>query len=241
MVRIGFLFSRTGHLAYLSHLDMLRLFIRALRRADLNLAFSQGFNPHPRLTLALPLPLGVTASNEPGEVYFDGVVTSETFKSEIEKQLPEGLQIIKAVPIEPDAPALAALVEAAMYRAELRSFSDLSLENRDPGKLIQNSLEMLLQKEEILASRTGKKKKISYLNVRPYIIEAESELTPGGLAVLKLLLKAGSRGGVSPVFLLDQLALESGFPSLRAVCWNLHRESIYYQDGDTLQPLSERM
>ncbi len=241
MYRIKFLFSRSRSLAYISHLDTLRLFIRALRRTDLPLAFSQGFNPHPRLTLALPLPLGVTASNEPGEVYFEAEVSPEQFISELLYQMPEGLQVIKAIEAEPDSPALAALVEAAMYRAELRSFEKNESLNDNLGDITEKSLEKLMQKNEIVFTKSAKKKKDSHINVRPYIIEAKRDTQTGGLVVLKLLLKAGSRGGISPVFFLEQLALESGDESLNAACWNLHRECLYYKKGDILKPLSERM
>lgn len=155
--------------------------------------------------------------------------------------MPEGLQVTKATKAEPDAPALAALVEAAMYRAELRAVEiDQSL-NDNLDKTIEKSLEKLMQKKEIIFKKTGKKKKISQINVRPYIIEAKLEKQTGGSLVMRLLLKAGSRGGISPVFFLEQLALESVDEPLNAACWNLHRECLYYQKGDILQPLSERV
>ncbi|MGM0653222.1 MAG: TIGR03936 family radical SAM-associated protein, partial [Bacillota bacterium] len=76
MERLSFSFARKIELAYISHLDMMRLLLRALHRSGLPLAYSQGYNPHPRLTLALPLPLGVTASEEFGEVFFTEPVGS---------------------------------------------------------------------------------------------------------------------------------------------------------------------
>ncbi|HED24896.1 MAG TPA: DUF2344 domain-containing protein, partial [Firmicutes bacterium] len=79
MNRIWFSFARRERLRYISHLDMLRLFIRALRRGRLPLVYSKGFNPHPRFSLALPLPLGTTADDELGEVFLTAAVGTETF------------------------------------------------------------------------------------------------------------------------------------------------------------------
>jgi radical SAM-linked protein len=239
MSRIGFTFSRGRSLAYLSHLDMMRLFTRALRRSELPLAYSEGFNPHPRLNLALPLPLGVTASKEPGEVSFTGKVTPAIFLKSLGEQLPEGLQLDGAKELEQDVPSLAALVNAALYRAELKSADRCEGEN----VALEDALKNLLDKTEILAPRSAKKKSkaVKYINVRPFIIEAELENLTGGPAVLKLLLQAGSQGGISPVFLLEQLALEIGSDAYRANCWVLHRECLYITNGGVLQPLSEGM
>jgi len=237
MSRISFTFSRSRSLAYLSHLDLMRLFTRALRRSELPLAYSEGFNPHPRLNLALPLPLGVTASNEPGEVSFNENVPPARLLKLLGEQLPEGLQLIKAKELDQGAPSLAALVGAALYRAELKSAEGCESEK------LQNALKKLLDKEEILAPRAAKKKSkiIKYTNVRPFIIEAELGSLTGGPAVLKLLLNAGSQGGISPVFLLEQIALETSCEAYRASCWNLHRECLYITSGGVLQPLSEGM
>ena len=64
MQRLRVTFSRGEELKYLSHLDVMRLWERALRRADLPLAYSQGFSPHAKISIAAPLPLGVTGERE---------------------------------------------------------------------------------------------------------------------------------------------------------------------------------
>jgi radical SAM-linked protein len=62
MQRLRITFARGKELKYISHLDLMRLWQRALRRADIPLAYSQGFSPHPRLSIAAPLAIGVTSS-----------------------------------------------------------------------------------------------------------------------------------------------------------------------------------
>ena len=64
MHRLRLKFSRGEKLKYLSHLDLMRLWERALRRAGLPAAYSEGFSPHPRISLASPLAVGVTSRAE---------------------------------------------------------------------------------------------------------------------------------------------------------------------------------
>ncbi len=241
MSRIRFTFSRPENLAYLSHLDLMRMFVRALRRSGLPLAYSKGFNPHPRFALALPLPLGVTAANEPGEVYFTESLTPDQFLKVLADHLPEGLKINRAVEANPEAPALAAQVQAADYSAVYRMPDSGKADLQMNDQLIAETLQLLLARDEIIHSRVNKKKKLVHTNVRPYIMKAEVEREAGGHAAVRFLLKAGSEGGVSPHFLLGQLALLSKKDSLKAECWDIHRNGLFYYDGDILKPLSEGM
>ena len=78
---------------YISHLDLMRLFMRALRRADLPLKITQGFNPHPKLSIKRALKLGVESDNEEATVVLNDLVEPEEFKERLQKQLPEGIQI----------------------------------------------------------------------------------------------------------------------------------------------------
>lgn len=117
MTRIRFRFARGKELCYLSHLDMLRLFQRAMRRAALPLAFTQGFSPRPRFSLAAPLPVGATAAKEYGEVDLAEPLEPVSFLRRLGEQLPAGLALTGAVTVPPGAPSLAAEVNAALYHA----------------------------------------------------------------------------------------------------------------------------
>jgi radical SAM-linked protein len=237
MTRIQFCFERKLQLAYISHLDMLRLFLRALRRSGLPLAYSQGFNPRPRLTLALPLPLGVTAGEEYAEIFLGEEVTSKKFIELLRPQLPEGLEIRTAFAAGQDAPSPASLVSAALYLARLER-----IPGKSPGPdLLQAALENILAKEEILISKKTKKNKITSTNIRPFILEARLETAEEDSLTLSLLLKAGSQGGVSPAVVLEQIGAEAGPGTLPASGWALHRERLFFNHNGILKPLSEGM
>ena len=78
---------------YISHLDLMRLLMRALRRADLPVKITQGFNPHPKLSIKWALKLGVESDNEEAIVVLKELIKPEEFKERLQKQLPEGIQI----------------------------------------------------------------------------------------------------------------------------------------------------
>jgi radical SAM-linked protein len=93
MYKVNFVFSKTGLMRYISHLDLMRLFVRAMRRAELPLKLSQGFNPHPKLSLKRALKLGVESQEEGAVILLNFPVTPDNFKDRLQKQLPEGIEI----------------------------------------------------------------------------------------------------------------------------------------------------
>ena len=237
MSRIRFSFARKIELAYISHLDQVRLFLRALSRSRLPVAYSQGFNPHPRLILALPLPLGITAGEEYAEIFFSEEILPEQFLSALKVQMPAAIELTGAVVADPGTPSLASLVGAAFYRAALRADHAGIVDQ----KALHAALNRLLARDEILMQRKSKKNKITYTNVRPFILEAALETDQAGLFTINMLLQAGSQGGVSPAFLLEQLESETGSSVFHAYEWRLHRERLYIFKEGILQPFSEGM
>lgn len=93
MYRVNFSFSKKGLMRYISHLDLMRLFARAMRRADLPLKLSEGFSPHPKLSLKRALKLGLESENEEASIILKFPVTPEDFKNRLQKQLPEGIKL----------------------------------------------------------------------------------------------------------------------------------------------------
>lgn len=78
---------------YISHLDLMRLFTRALRRADMPLKYSEGFSPHAKLSIKRALKLGLESEDEEASVLLREPVSPRDFKDKFQEQLPEGIQI----------------------------------------------------------------------------------------------------------------------------------------------------
>jgi radical SAM-linked protein len=91
--KVNFVFSKKGLMRYISHLDLMRLFARALRRAELPLKMSEGFSPHPKLSLKRALKLGVESENEEASIILRFPVEPAEFKERLQKKLPEGISL----------------------------------------------------------------------------------------------------------------------------------------------------
>jgi len=96
MFKISFFFTKTGQMKYISHLDLMRLFTRAMRRAELPLKNTEGFSPHPKFSIKRALKLGLESENEEASVVLKELITPENFKERLQKQLPEGIIIKNA-------------------------------------------------------------------------------------------------------------------------------------------------
>jgi radical SAM-linked protein len=116
MQRLRVKFNRGEELKFISHLDIMRLWERALRRAGVPLAYSQGFSPHPQISLAAPLSVGMTGESELMDVFCTRAVTPHWFKGAVNHQLPAGISITDAQQVAPTLPSLQASVRFADYR-----------------------------------------------------------------------------------------------------------------------------
>jgi radical SAM-linked protein len=198
MQRLRVTFSRGEELKYLSHLDMMRLWERALRRAGISIAYSQGFSPHPKISMAAPLPLGVTSEGELVDLFIQHRISPYALPKTLGNQLPKGISILSVSQVPPDAPALQAQLRRAEYRVELQT--DKTADE------IKNAIDSLLAKTELPWQHKRDEEIRSYdlrkLVERVWLIEVR-----GTICVLGMCLRAdGSASGRA-----EQVALALGF------------------------------
>ncbi|MCU0652592.1 MAG: TIGR03936 family radical SAM-associated protein [Candidatus Omnitrophica bacterium] len=93
MQKFTFTFSKTGAMKYISHLDLMRLFMRAFRRAGLPVKITEGFNPHPKLSIKRALKLGVESICEEATIILRDYTEPSLFKEGLARQLPPGIEI----------------------------------------------------------------------------------------------------------------------------------------------------
>ena len=121
MQRLRLRFSRGEELKYISHLDLMRVWERALRRAGIPMAYSEGFSPHPRISLAAPLPIGVTSEAELMDVVVRKMVSPLFFVQNTKSQLPRGMAVIEVMQVPLTAPSLQSQAQFIEYRVSDRS------------------------------------------------------------------------------------------------------------------------
>lgn len=94
--KIGFIFSKRSLMKYISHLDLMRLFTRSMRRAELPLKMTEGFSPRVKLSFKRALKLGIESDNEEASVVLTEFVAPDEFSRRLQEQLPEGIFIQNA-------------------------------------------------------------------------------------------------------------------------------------------------
>ncbi|MFC2059754.1 TIGR03936 family radical SAM-associated protein [Chloroflexota bacterium] len=106
---------------FISHLDIMRLWQRAINRAGIPLAYSEGFSPHPRVSLAVPLALGITSEAELMDVLLNKWVSPHWFIATISHQLPPGIEILQVYQTALSLPSLQSQVRYTEYRVEVET------------------------------------------------------------------------------------------------------------------------
>jgi radical SAM-linked protein len=121
MQRLRITFCRGDEVKYISHLDVMRLWERVLRRAGIAVSYSQGYSPHPKISIAAPLPIGVTSDGELMDITMRRRVSPYHFSKVVAEQLPQGISLSRAEQIAPGLPSLQSQVRQAEYHVELET------------------------------------------------------------------------------------------------------------------------
>jgi len=119
--RIRLRFAKDGAMRYLSHLELLTVFTRAVSRGNVPILFSQGFHPHPRFSFATATSVGVESVAEYMDMFVSDGLPAEEIQKRLNGALPEGLRILEAARIDLKSPSLSTLIERTRYRI---TFSD---------------------------------------------------------------------------------------------------------------------
>jgi radical SAM-linked protein len=201
-MRLRITFSKEGWLIYSSHLDLMRVWERALRRAGAPLAYSGGFNPRPKLQLARALPLGHVGEAELIDVWLEEPVSLDQCAKSLVPVLPEGLKIKQVQEVESSAPAMQTQVVATEYR--------VIVESDHSPKAVQARIEDALKEEELPHERRGKR-----YNLRPLIENLQLENAIDGKVVLAMRLSAGPGATGRPEAVLDVLGMGGAFARYR--------------------------
>ncbi len=141
MQRLRIRFSRGEEIKYISHLDLIRLWQRALNRAGIALSYSAGFNPHPRISLALALAMGVTSEVELMDIMLDKFMTPHAFTATVSQQLPRGITISGVFNTPLTIPSLQSQVRQVEY--------NVSVATENSKDEIESSINSLLDKETL--------------------------------------------------------------------------------------------
>ena len=158
-MRIRISYQKMLSLRFTSALDMQRIWERSIRRAGYKITYSQGYHPQPKIQLGLPLPLGFISEDEKVDIWLENDIDKELTKTNLELNIPEGLEINQIEKIDPSSKPLVTLIKISEYAVR---FWD------DNNKLnLNHSISDLLQEKEIIRTKRNNKP----YDLRPLILD----------------------------------------------------------------------
>ncbi|MFZ0543910.1 MAG: TIGR03936 family radical SAM-associated protein [Candidatus Promineifilaceae bacterium] len=208
--RLRFIFTKTGPTRYISHLDVARALERALNRAKIPLAYTQGYNKRPRMQLAAALPLGFTSDCEIADIWLMEAMEPDVAQVQMMTKMAPGITILNVEEIPLSDPATQTLTAEARYEAVL-------LDPYDKADL-QTRIDAFLAADSLERERRGKE-----YDLRPLVLGLTLyETEDGALRIdMHLYLLPGKTG--RPDEVLDALGLDP-------LAARIHRTAIILAD-----------
>lgn len=179
-------FTKLGDMKYISHLDVQRLFQRVFRRAAVRLSYSQGFNPHPKMSYGNALALGVESYGEYVDIEIEDDISPELLVEKINNQLPEGMDFIKCVEIQTGVKSLAGNIEYGNY--------DFVIENVDnfTKSEISDKIDKILSLDMLNVTKKNKKGKLVEMDIIPMIKSLEVKSVEDDKITINSIISTGS-------------------------------------------------
>lgn len=215
MQRLRLTYTRGEQVKYITHLDIMRYWERAFRRAHLPLALSQGFHPHPRISLAAPLPVGVTSAAELMDVYLDEQLRPEQVRERLGAQMTPGFEVLAGETVPEEWPSLQSQVRFSEYL--------VTQETDLPREDVERAIRLLLAKDTLPweLQRDGETKQY---DLRPQIDDLWVSSTAAGEVVLSMRLQTDSNGSGRPEQVTRALGFEEAPAAIHRTRLVLERE-----------------
>lgn len=202
-------YSRQEEVKYISHLDFIRFIHRAVRRAELPMEFSKGFNPHPIMTVAMPLSVGVTSCCEYMKIAFAGDFSEDCILNTLNGVMPAGFKIL-AVKKDDAGQYDFKKLDRAEYIVKIETGNKADIE-----KFLENKKLIVMKK-----SKSGEKE----ADIRPYIYSMEELPSDEGMMTLRMCLAAGNNYNLKPETVID--AMKKYIVGFSTGFFLIHREKI---------------
>ena len=216
MSKLRLLFIKEAQASYISHLDLLRTFQRAFPRTELDIKHSQGYHPHPIISIVLPLPVGQSSDCE----LLDFEVTQDTDGSGIAEKLntgmPSGLRVLDCYP------ATRPVRDLAFLRADVT----LEYDNGVPADAAE-AITALLRRSELVIQKRTKHKDLADVDIAPMIKEVS--FTAGEGVVTGTVTVQAQNPGLNPQLL--EKAIARYLPELAPDFTRIRRRELLDADG----------
>lgn len=206
-------FKKYGSIRFIGHLDVMRFFQKAIRRAGIDVAYSQGFSPHQIMAFAAPLGVGLTSNGEYMDIEVHSIVSCKDVQERLNQVSVPGIEVTSVKILPENAENAMASVAAAAYTVRFR-------DEKRPKTDIAAILPQFLAKDQILITKETKKGSREVdLKQGIYQITCEN-------GVLKMLVDASSGGNIKPIQVIEAILKEAG-EVLQENALLITREDVY--------------
>ncbi len=203
LVRVKY--CKDGPIKYISHLNLAQVFTRALRRADIPVVISGGFNPRFRISFGPPLPLGISSTSEYLDIRLKKEVKVEELIERLNLILPQGLKMLQAKIIPSSADSLVKIIDRASYSITLKikekqidsAVNNQENELKELEQEIDKNNKRFLNLDEIIVEKQSKNG-IKMVDIRPSILDISVKKFKKQILELGLELKIGQQGNLNP-------------------------------------------
>lgn len=224
-MNIRFQFKRGEKLKFISHLEIMRVFERAFKRASIQVTHSQGFNPRPNIVFALPMPVGLSSDGEFADVELEKTYELSDFIEKINSHLPEGIKVVDAKEKTTKTKVMG-IVNAARYRIDFEA-----PKNTEINEIISN----VLTKKKIIVLKKTKRGENEF-DIRPLVYELSGDFAEG-TGFFNVLLGAGQNDNVRPELFIEGV---QGCIDIPIEMLKMHRIMLYSSSGNLWLPLLDK-
>ena len=224
-------YKKEDEMIFISHLDLQRLLQRAFRRAKINLSYSEGFNPHPKMSYGNALALGVESQGEYVDIEIEDDIEVDEFLERINNQLPEGIKFIKGQEIDPKTPSLSSVIVYGEYIFNIDLDTPLSKE------FVKSRVLNFVKSEEIIVTKTNKKGRKVEVDIRPLIKNFDLVSLDDKKVTYESTIATGSKANLNINILIPQILNMLDLEIDPREVSVLRRDLYAMEDGQLVTPL----
>lgn len=224
-------FKKEGDMIYISHLDLQRTLQRAFRRAEIQLSYSQGFNPHPKMSYGNALALGTESQGEYVDIEIEDDITVDEFLEKIRKELPAGIEFVKAKEIDKTEKSLSSIIEWGEY------LFTIPLERRLSKEFVKGKVIEFMSRKEIIITKRNKKGKLVESDIRPMIKSFDLLDIEESSMTFNAVIATGSIQNLNTNIFIPQILDLFGLEMDPLDVDILRRDLYFVEDGELVTPM----
>ena len=224
-------YKKEDEMIFISHLDLQRLLQRAFRRAKINLSYSEGFNPHPKMSYGNALALGVESQGEYVDIEIEDDIEVKEFLERINEQLPDGIKFVKGQEIDPKTPSLSSIIVYGEY------IFNIDLEVPLIKEFVKSRVLNFVKSKEIIITKKNKKGKKVEVDIRPMIRNFDLVSLDDNRVTFVSTIATGSKANLNINILIPQILDMLNLDMDPREVGVLRRDLYKMEDGQLVTPL----